>query len=313
MRESGTLRILVVGAGGQVGECLCKSASGAGDDVFGTYRSRPPVSRLSGSFSMDKTRKNEVKKILSEVKPDAVIDTGALHNVDYCETHPDEAMIVNSEGTKILSEACREIGSKFVFISTDFVFDGVGAPYSEDSEPRPQSVYANSKLIGEKNAVESNPGKSAVVRPAVIYSWVATGKASTSSSGKPLNFAAWLVSQISAGKQVSIVNDQITSPTLANDLAKAILAIVRSNKTGLFHTAGATPLSRYEFSVRVADKLGLDRSLIKPIPTSSLKQLARRPMNSSLLSNRIKKEVGYEMMKIDDALNEFANDARNDQ
>ena len=304
------MRILVVGAGGQVGERLCKSASDTGDDVFGTYRSRLPVSKLSGSFCLDKTRENEVERILSEVKPDAVIDTGALHNVDYCETHPDEAMMVNSEGTKILGEASRKIGSKFVFVSTDFVFDGVGAPYSEDSEPRPQSVYARSKLMGERNALESNPGKSTVVRPAVIYSWVANDKASTSSSGKPLNFAAWLVSQISAGKQVNIVNDQITSPTLANDLAKAILAIVHSNKTGLFHTAGATPLSRYEFSLKVAERLGLDSSLIKPIPTSVLKQLARRPLNSSLLSDRIKKEVGYEMMKIEDALDEFANDSR---
>ena len=301
------MNLLIVGAGGQLGEKLALAAQG--DQIYGTYKSRPPTSKLSGSFLLDKTDREQVKKVIERLRPDAVIDTGALHNVDYCETHAEEAFNTNARGTQNLANACREFSAKYVFVSTDFVFDGVGAPYSEEATPNPLSVYAESKLEGEKLALSANEGNTVVVRPAVIYSWV-NQKQSTSSSGKPLNFGAWLVTQLLMKKELNIVKDQITSPTLANDLAEAILALVRSPREGLFHTAGATALSRYDFSVLLARKLGLDSNLIRPIPSSELKQVAKRPLNSSLVSQKIEREVGYRMRNIDEALEIFADEAR---
>lgn len=126
-------------------------------------------------------------------------------------------------------------------------------------------------------------------------------------SGKPLNFAAWFVSQVVSGKNVYIVTDQIASPTLADDLARAILALSTSSSAqGIYHTAGATPLSRFESTVKMARKLGLNEALIHPTASSKFKQTGKRPLNSSLVSDRIKNEVGYEMMPIDKALDEFA-------
>ncbi len=205
--------------------------------------------------------------------------------------------------------ATSEINSKFIFISTDFVFDGRFAPYTEESLPNPESVYAISKLEGERAALSRNEN-SVVCRPAVIYSWVPTGQTSSSSSGKPLNFGAWLVSQLQARKEVRIVTDQVTSPTLADDLAQAILKLAESTKAkGVFHTAGATSISRYDFSVKVSEKFGFDTNLVRPIDSSQLKQVAKRPLNSSLISNRIKNETGYEMMSIEKALDIFASQA----
>jgi len=107
-----------------------------------------------------------------------------------------------------------------------------------------------------------------------------------------------------------MVSDQVTSPTLADDLAEALLAIAKSPSTGIFHTAGATPLSRFDFALRISKKLGLDEKLIQPIDSTQFKQLARRPRNSSLVSNRIRDELGYQMMNIDQELDLFSEQAR---
>lgn len=302
------MKIFIIGIGGQLGSKLASYALADGSEVYGGHKSRSWDEGLQHSVPFDKTEKGSVTKILSHVKPDVVIDTGALHNVDYCETHPDESMAVNATGTLNVAEACAKEGSRLVFVSTDFVFDGTDAPYTEKANPAPLSVYARSKLQGEKYTLTNRAN--IAVRPSVIYSWVQASRMSqVSASGKPLNFAAWLVSQLKAKNPVRIVDDQIASPTLADDLAQAILAIVKSGKIGLFHTAGATPLSRYEFSIRVAKKLGLDESLVHPISSLGLKQTAKRPNNSSLISDRITREVGYTMMPIDKALDLFAKEA----
>jgi dTDP-4-dehydrorhamnose reductase len=303
------MKLLIIGTGGQLGEKIAEKALLESNEVHGAYKSRKPTSMLHGNYLLDKTSRNEVDSLVSRVQPDVVIDTAALHNVDYCETHAEEAMLVNRDGARNLARASERVGAKFIFISTDFVFNGISAPYSEDARPDPQSVYAKSKLEGEKATLSENPN-SAVCRPAVIYSWVAPSVSASSSSGKPLNFGAWLVSQLASRKQVKIVKDQITSPTLADDLAGAILAIAKSTSKGILHTAGATSVSRYEFSVKVAEKLDLDEKLIYPIFSSELKQVAKRPINSTLISNRMKKEIGYEMMPLGRALDLFALQAR---
>jgi dTDP-4-dehydrorhamnose reductase len=322
------LKLLIIGVGGQLGSKLAEKASTEYRySVYGTFKTRPPApfssKLLEGAFQLDKSDSEGVTQIVSRIRPDVVIDTGAVDNVDYCETHEEEAFSINAYGTRNLARACKSVGSIFVFVSTDYVFDGNRGLYSEDDEPNPLNVYARSKLEGEKLAFKENPKNSIVVRPAVIYSWVhnviarnsAKAKTETpapavftSSPGKALNFGAWLVSKISSGNEVNIVGDQITSPTLADDLAGAILAVLkRGKREGIFHAAGATPLSRYDFSVKLAEKLNLDVSLIRKVSSDQLNQIAKRPKNSSLRSDKIKEETGYEMMDIDHALDLFCS------
>lgn len=302
------MRLLVVGAGGQVGAKVVAAASKE-NEVHGTYMTRRPPTGVAGSWLLDKTEAAQVAEVFSGVNPEVVVDTAALHNVDYCESHPEEALAVNRDGTAHLADACRERGAKYIFVSTDYVFDGVGAPYSEEATPRPLNAYGVSKLEGEKAALEHNPD-TVVVRPSVIYSWVPPENATGSSSGRPLNFGAWLAHQLAAKKELNIVTDQISSPTLADDLAGAILALVRSESRGVFHAAGATPVSRYEFSSIMARHLGLNENLIHPISTPQLEQAAKRPVDSSLISDRIWGEVGYKMMELDKALDVFTSQSR---
>jgi dTDP-4-dehydrorhamnose reductase len=304
------LRLLVVGASGQLGAILASLARREGHEVYGTYKSRPLADGQDGSsYQLDKTSRNRVEELIHDLGPQVVVDTGALHNVDYCEGHPDEAMAVNRDGTRYLADSCRGAGAKLIFVSTDYVFDGSGAPYPEQSEPAPLNAYGRSKLEGERVTLSSGAAN-VVVRSSVVYSWVRPSGTQQSSSGKTLNFGGWLISQLSSRHELRVVDDQMSSPTLADDLAGAILSISTTSSAGIFHTAGATPLSRYDFSVRVAKRMGFDHDLIRPIKSAELKQLARRPINSTLLSNRITNEVGYRMMPIDEALNLLSAQAK---
>lgn len=306
------MRILIVGASGQVGSRLVDRARAEGHQPVGAYRSHPVEVPGIESVALDKSKPAEVERVVRDARPDVVIDTGALHNVDYCETHPDEALAVNRDGTGLLSRAAAARGARFLFVSTDFVFDGSGhPPYSESDPPHPQSVYARSKLEGEQAALAGNPN-AAVARPSVIYSWVPMAATIASSSGKPLNFASWFLRQLADGKPARIVTDQVASPTLADDLAGALLALAGSTRVGVFHTAGATPLSRFDFCRKLVERFGLPPELLTPTDSASLAQAAARPRNSSLVSHRLERDVGYSMLDLDSALDRLSRSVRSD-
>ena len=306
------MKVLVMGVGGQVGSKVAKLALQHGDTVVGAYRSRPLVHPGIESIPLDKTDPKAVNDGIGRVRPDVVIDTGALHNVDYCESHPADALAVNRDGTGFAADAAFHVGARFVFVSTDYVFDGSGhPPYVEGDETHPQSVYARSKLEAEGHVLI--PGRDAVVaRPSVIYSWTPMEAAIASTSGKPLNFGSWFVRQLIAGKEVRIVEDQVATPTLADDLAGALLALARSRVRGLFHAAGTTRISRYDFCLKVAGRLDLPTGLIQPVSTSDLHQVAARPKDSSLRSDRLRQTVGYAMKDLSASLDIFAQQAGED-
>jgi dTDP-4-dehydrorhamnose reductase len=203
------MKFLVIGVGGQVGSKVAQFAQKDGAVVVGTFRSRPVEQPGLETFPLDKTDRNAVDKVIGRVRPDVVVDTGAIHNVDFCESHPAEAMAVNCEGTGFVADAAHRVGARFVFVSTDYVFDGSGhPPYSEQDPTHPQSVYARSKLEAETRVLAPQRD-CAVARPSVIYSWTPMEAAVASSSGKPLNFGSWFVRQLLAGKEVRIVVDQV--------------------------------------------------------------------------------------------------------
>lgn len=300
------MKLLIVGASGQVGRSLVDQATRAGDQVVATYNSRPPVGTTVPVEHLDKTDAGQCKLVVEKHRPDVIIDTGALHNVDFCETHPEDARRVNVEGTRTLALAAARFGAKPVFVSTDFVFDGAKpGPYVETDPTGPLSVYAESKLEGEEAARSSAPG-AIIVRPSVIYSWLDSRSRAASSSGKGLNFGTWLVEEVAHSRAVNIIDDQVASPTLAEDLAGAILALVACDAEGTFHAAGITAATRFRFSIDLVSRVGLDANLVRPIRTADLNQKARRPPNSSLRSDRLTQVSGYRMLDLSVALDRFA-------
>jgi len=295
------MKVLVIGGGGQLGSKIIEKAKD-NFDVYATYMTREPSLDPSRIYKVDKTDRGGIIHFFRKLKPNIVIDTAALHSVDYCETHKQEAWAVNVEGTKNVVEACSKNRAKMVFVSTDYVFDGTKGNYMEEEPVKPINYYGLTKLEAEK-MIDQTSEDYIVARPSVIYSWVPPDRSRLqSSSGKPLNFAMWLIQKLREKTPVKIVTDQYSSPTLADSLAETILRLSESDKVGIYHTAGKTRLSRYDFALKIAQKFGLDENLTSPITTDQLNQMAKRPMDSSLNVEKVERDLKTKMLIIDEAL-----------
>ncbi len=238
-------------------------------EVTGTYNSKPK----EGMVRLDVTDRESTFKTIARLRPDVIVHTAAMTNVDYCEDHPEEAMAANAHGTKNVVDAAFKTNSKVVYVSTDYVFDGARGMYREDDAVSPISVYALTKLLGEYYAKDL-PGH-VIARTSVVY-----GNARQ-------NFVSWVRDSLQRGIEVNIFTDQYASPTLALDCAGAISALLRNDVSGIFHTAGSERISRYEFARKIALFYGLDESLIRPTTSDAMKQKAKRPMDSSLDVSKI--------------------------
>lgn len=291
---------MIFGVSGLTGYKLATIASSQ-HDVYGTFNDRSTKINNCITRKINISYKDHVNKIFSDIKPDIVINTTALHNVDFCQENPNLSNLINKYAVATLSENCQRIGSKLVHLSTDYVFDGKKiAPYKESDEANPISVYGCSKLDGEKILTDS---KNIIVRPSVVYGWTPLELAGTmSSSGKPMNFAMWLLTKLHKKEQLKIVTDQFASATLADSLAEACLKMALSDKSGLYHVSGLSCESRYEFAVKLAEKFGYDPSSILKTNSSSFVQKAKRPQYSCLDSQNAIKEFNLQLLTTEEAL-----------
>jgi dTDP-4-dehydrorhamnose reductase len=275
-------------------------------EVVGAYNTRLPNLDNCELIQNDITDLQKTNQIISDFKPDIIINTTALHNVDYCEENKEEAFRVNSSAVKNLRISCDKIGAKLVHISTDYVFDGKNKnPYSEKDLPSPVSIYGESKLSGEKYLKNTNHS---VLRPSVVYGWTPMELAgTTSSSGKPMNFAMWLLTKLNNDESVKIVTDQFASATLADSLAESALKIAKDDSSGIFHVAGLSCESRFEFSQKLAKEFGYDQNLIQPTDSSQFKQKAKRPLYSCLDCTKAIKTFDLNLRTTEDSLKIMKN------
>ena len=291
-------KLLVCGISGLTGYKIAKYASNF--DVTGIYNTRP-VNLECRTIQANLADFEKTNNIFSEIRPDIVINTTALHNVDYCEDHPDESSKINRDLVKNLSDNCKKFGARFVHISTDYVFDGKNkTPYSENDSPIPLSQYGKSKLEGEKSLKDLDD---VIVRPSVVYGWTPMELAGiTSSSGKQMNFEMWLLKSLHEKKPLKIVTDQFATATLADSLAESILKISQTNKSGLYHIAGLSCESRYDFSVKFAKEFGYDPNIIESTDSTTFKQKAQRPSFSCLDCTKAIKEFNLDLYDTSKAL-----------
>ncbi|MGB9002805.1 MAG: NAD(P)-dependent oxidoreductase [Nitrosotalea sp.] len=293
-------KVLIFGVSGLTGYKLAKIAS-LQHDVYGTFNDRPTKINNCATKKINISDKDQVNGIFSDINPDIVINTTALHNVDFCEENPNLSNLINKDAIVTLFENCQKIGSKLVHLSTDYVFDGKKTtPYQESDEANPISVYGRSKLDGEKILADS---KNIIVRPSVVYGWTPLELAgTTSSSGKPMNFAMWLLTKLHKKESLKIVTDQFASATLADSLAEACLKMATTDKGGIYHVSGLSCESRYEFAVKLAEKFGYDSDSILQANSSSFVQKAKRPQYSCLNSQKAIKEFNLRLLTTKEAL-----------
>ena len=300
------MKLLVIGGSGLLGYKVAKMASNE-HETFLTYNYRSIQVEGCTALKLDKCDRKAVFELFEKIKPDVVIDTAALHNVDYCETHPEEAWKVNVEGTRNVAEACKKIDAKIIFISTDYVFDGTKGYYTEEDTPNPLSYYAKTKLEAEK-IIQSLDVNYIIARPSVIYGWNPNEVSGLkSSSGKSVNFVVWALQKLEKGEEIKAVTDQYSSPTLADNLAEALLVMASSEKQGIYHTAGKDCVNRYEFTLKIAEVFGLDKSLIKPVTSEIFKQIAKRPKKCCLDVSKAEKDFGIRFLTVEEGLKLMKN------
>ncbi len=266
-------KILVTGSNGQLGKELKKLAPDFPPYDF-TFLSREdlPIHH----FEM-------VRQYFKVYHPAYLINCAAYTAVDRAESEKDRAFHINGEAVGVLAAVCKEHDTKLVHISTDYVFDGTATePYREDSPTNPQCVYGASKLEGEKQALQFNPG-TIIIRTSWVYS----------EFGK--NFVRNMLKLMGEKEQINVVDDQFGSPTYAADLAEVVLQIISSGNLpagrqswlpGIYHYCNEGVISWYDFAVAIKKMTG-SHCKITPIPTSQYPTAAKRPAYSALDTSKI--------------------------
>jgi len=273
-------KILIIGGTGLLGFRLTQRACDK-HEVFSTYHAHKIMSKACGMFPLDVKNYRETLSLITRIRPNVVVNTAALHNVDYCEEHRKECWNMNVKGTENVARACKAAGSSIIFISTDYIFDGKDKEYTENARPKPLNYYGYCKLQAEK-AIKKTGIKHAIARTSVIYGWNPT----------KLNFVTWVLQELKTGNDIRVVDDQYSNPTLADDLAEMIIKIIEHDKTGIFNTTGSECINRFEFAKKIAAAFALDPSLIKPIKTKDLKQKAVRPKRCNMNTDKISECLG---------------------
>jgi dTDP-4-dehydrorhamnose reductase len=285
-------RILVIGANGMLGQRIIHFFSTSENTrLLGCSFEPDPCFNNIDYKSCDITKREAIKDIVLDFYPDYIINAAGFTNVDLCETEREMAWKINVKGVEYLSEASRVIDAHLVHISTDYVFDGTRGPYDERAKPNPLGYYGRTKLASE-NVLKISGAYYTVLRTNVLYGIA---------DNRP-DFVRWVVTSMKKRTPIRIVTDQINNPTYIDDLVQAIDKVLEYKKYGIYNIGGREFLSRYDFSLRIADYFNLDKSLITPITTDELKQPAKRPLHSGLITIKAESELEFKPHSINETL-----------
>jgi len=231
---------------------------------------------------------------LDTVRPALVVHLAALTNVDWCEDHAEATFALNAEVSGKLAALAAQRGLRFVYMSTDSVFDGERGGYTEADPPHPLNVYAASKLAGERLVLQAHPA--ALVVRSNIFGWNAQPKA---------NLAEWILAQLRAGQPVPGFTDVVFAPLLVTTLARLMLDLVVSGAQGIWHLASAAPVSKYDFACALARAFELPAETIQAVASSTAGQRARRPRSTWLDGGAAARRLGRPLPALADLLREF--------
>ena len=294
-------KIFIIGIGGLTGSKLVEIAK-KDFEIFGSYNYRDPKSSIQKNIKLNISNSTKIKEILEEIKPDVVINTAGINNVDYCEKNPDLALKINIQAVKEICQITKKLGIKFVQLSSDSVFDGTKQlPYEEIDETESINYYGETKIKSEKIVLE-NPNN-VVVRASVLYGYLPHNLAKIeSSSKKSINFGQWLINKLSINEKVRIITDEYSSPIIADDFARSILHIIKYEGNGIFHSAPELQITRYDFSVKIAKALGLSVKLIEPVSNKELGRDVNTGSNKCLSSKKLSGNLNYKFLTLDESL-----------
>ncbi len=283
-------RVLLVGGSGMLGSNIV--VSNPAFELYPTYlRNRIAHPR---ALQLDISDRDSVLKRVEAIKPEVIVHAAGMTKPTACEREPALAHRVNVEGTAHLVEAARGVGARFIFLSSDLVFDGSAERYDEDSPTHPLSVYGQTKVEGEE-LVRTGSDDFAIVRTTVMYGW---------SSRYTESMAEWILRGLQEGQELNMYRDQYRQFVLINDLVATISELIEM-ETPLNETilvAGPELLSRYEFAQRLAQTFGLPEAGIRSIPFDSAPQAAFTPKRLGLDTTKATRILRTPICGIDEGL-----------
>ena len=282
------MKLLVIGASGQVGYALMERAKEKNIEVYGT-RFKQQGSML---YKLDIRNKGEVKSLINGLQPTHIILTSALGNAELCETDKKLCYAINVEGTKNVSEACKEIDAHLTYISSDYIFDGKEGPYTEEETSNPINEYGKAK--NESESIINSLEKYIIIRTTNIYSYGHDKK----------NFIAGLIEKTKNNQEFKVPEDQIGTPILASELARANIELIERGFNGTINIVGPDLVNRVEWCKRIASELKLNDKLIKGVKTSELNQKAKRPMNAGLKTDKLE-GLGIKIKNLEESAREI--------
>lgn len=298
------MKILITGANGLLGQKLVGLlAPMPSITVIATARGESRLMSAYGSFqyeSMDITNRADVLEIVSRQKPDVIINTAAMTNVDECEKEKGACMQLNVEAVKYLVEAAERTDAFLLHLSTDFIFSGEEGPYDEEGIPAPVNFYGESKLLAEQVVIESKI-KWAIARTVLVYGIVQDMSRS--------NIILWVKGNLEAKKAIQVVDDQWRTPTLAEDLAMGCYLIAKQKAEGIYNISGEDMLTPYEMAMKTANFFGLDKSLITKTDSTKFTQPAKRPPKTGFIIEKAQTNLGYQPRSFDEGIRIVAEQA----
>jgi len=284
-RSVSKIRFLVTGASGFVGKQFMEIFRGHA--VTGLRFSRPGP----GLLELDLRDPVAVRVCMEHLQPEVVIHCAARPSVDWCELNRDEARSINLFPVKFLAERCARLRAKLVFLSTDYVFDGLRGPYKETDATNPINEYGRLKLEGEE-AIRRLTDNHLIVRTTNVYGFDPESK----------NFLMASLPKLARGERVFAASDQTGNPTAVRDLCLVVRDLITSGCTGTFHVAGPDLVNRAEWLIQAARTFGLEPGLVSPVLSSELDQSAPRPSRSGLISNRLPRLVERRLTNLGNGL-----------
>lgn len=282
------MKILVIGGSGFLGYYIVQNLKLHNDVEFTYYKHK--IAELNG-YNLDITNKKNTIALISKINPEIVIHTPAL-TVDLCEADPKLADLVHVEGVHNVIDGSKLTSSKLVYLSTTYVFDGSKKKFVEDDMLNPGNYYGLSKSRGE-NLVKKSNLPFLIVRTDQPYYW--------KKKWHHTNSVLRVLDTLKEGKILREIKDWHSVPTYVPDFVKGLESLLALNKTGIFHLTGPDFISRYDWSLMVADVFGLNKKIIHPVSSSSLKLPAKR-FNINVDNQKIYKETGVKMRGIKEGL-----------
>lgn len=290
------MKILIIGGSGVIGWNLLSKFTN--NTKFTYYKNK--THRNDGIY-LDITNREDTIKIIEKEKPDIVIHTSSLTNVDLCEKEHDLANSINIQGTENIVEGCKKINSKIVFISTSFVFDGQKNQYFEDDHKSPSTYYGITKAKGEDIVINSGLPY-LILRTDQPYCW--------NEKWQHTNSVLRVIDTIKAGNRHKEIEDWCNCPTYVPDFSEALKKMINLKLEGIFHVVGSDFTSRYDWALEVSDIFNLDKNLIEKVNSSELNLSAIRK-NVYLNNNKLSEKTGMTMSGIKSGMIKMHNEKHN--